>query len=68
LDSAVAKEAHKDFMSMIHCGLDLGYDVSGEVRFNERLQKAMGDALVQSGKESISGDEIDISVDWVDQV
>ena len=65
-DPAVAKEARKGFMSMINCGRDLDYDVPGEAKFTEKLQAAMGDALAKSGKESVSGDEIDIDVDWVD--
>lgn len=64
-DPAVSAEAHKGFMNMIRCGLDLGYDVPGEERFNQRLQKAMWEELVRSGKQSVGGDEIDIKVDWV---
>ncbi|KAM5344295.1 hypothetical protein ACJ41O_012832 [Fusarium nematophilum] len=62
----VAKEAKRGFMCMINCGRDLDYDVPGESRFAERLQKAMGEALAKSGKESVSGEEIDIDVDWVE--
>jgi Protein of unknown function (DUF3632) len=65
-DSAVAKEAKKGFMTMISCGRDLDYDVLGEAKFAERLQAAMGEALATSGKQSVSGDDIDINVDWVD--
>lgn len=65
-DSAVAKEAKKCFMNMINCGHDLDYDVPGEAKFTERLQAAMGEALDKSGKQSLSGDDIDINVDWVD--
>lgn len=65
-DSAVAKEAKKGFMNMINCGRDLEYDVPGEAKFAERLQAAMGEALTKSGKQSVSGDDIDINVDWVD--
>ncbi|RSL41233.1 hypothetical protein CEP54_015885 [Fusarium duplospermum] len=65
-DSSVAKEAKRGFMAMINCGRDLDYEVPGEARFAERLQKAMWEALVESGKESVDGDEIDINVDWVD--
>ncbi|UPK99690.1 hypothetical protein LCI18_010625 [Fusarium solani-melongenae] len=64
-DSTIAKEAKRGFMAMINCGRDLDYEVSGEARFAERLQKAMWEALVDSGKESLDGDEIDINVDWV---
>ncbi|KAI8711834.1 hypothetical protein NCS52_01447900 [Fusarium sp. LHS14.1] len=66
-DSAIAKEAKTGFMAMINCGRDLGYEVQGEARFAGRLQKAMWEALVESGKESLDGDEIDIKVDWVDE-
>ena len=62
----VAKLAHQGFMSMVHCGRDFGYEVPGETRFAERLQKAMWEELVRSGKESVDGDEIDIDADWVD--
>ncbi|KAH7253206.1 hypothetical protein B0J15DRAFT_560320 [Fusarium solani] len=65
-DSAIAKEAKRGFMAMINCGRDLDYEVLGEARFAERLQKAMWEALVESGKESLDGDEIDIKVDWAD--
>jgi hypothetical protein len=64
-DSAVAKEAKKGFMSMIGCGRELDYNVPGEAKFAEKLQKAMWEALQESGKESLSGDDIDINVDWV---
>lgn len=64
-DSTIAKEAKRGFMAMINCGRDLDYEVPGEARFAERLQKAMWEALVESGKESLDGDEIDINVDWV---
>ncbi|EEU41656.1 uncharacterized protein NECHADRAFT_87592 [Fusarium vanettenii 77-13-4] len=67
-DSSVAKEAKRGFMTMINCGRDLGYEVPGEARFAERLQKAMWEALVESGKESLDGDEIDIKVDWADEI
>ncbi|RSL82814.1 hypothetical protein CEP51_004924 [Fusarium floridanum] len=65
-DSSVAKEAKRGFMAMINCGRDLDYEVAGEARFAERLQKAMWEALVESGKESVDGDEIDINMNWVD--
>lgn len=65
--SSAAKEAQKAFMSMINCGRDFAFEVPGEAIFAERLQKAMGEALVTSGKESVSGDEITINVDWVDE-
>ena len=65
-DTAVAKTAKKGFMSMISCGRDLDYDVPGEAKFTEKLQAAMGEALAKSGKKSVSGDDIDIDVDWVD--
>ncbi|OCK74559.1 hypothetical protein K432DRAFT_386737 [Lepidopterella palustris CBS 459.81] len=65
-DLAVAKEAKKGFMGMIFCGRDLDYDVPGEAKFTERIQTAMGEELAKSGKESVSGDDIDINVDWVD--
>ncbi|RTE84967.1 hypothetical protein BHE90_000428 [Fusarium euwallaceae] len=65
-DSSVAKEAKRGFMAMINCGRDLDYEIPGEARFAERLQKAMWEALVESGKESLDGDEIDINVNWVD--
>jgi Protein of unknown function (DUF3632) len=64
--SAVAKQAKKGFMNMISCGHDLDYDVPGEAKFAERLQGAMGEALAKSGKQSVSGDDIDINVNWVD--
>ncbi|KAI8650075.1 hypothetical protein LRP88_14840 [Fusarium phalaenopsidis] len=64
--SNVAKEAKRGFMAMINCGRDLDYEVPGEARFAERLQKTMWEALVESGKESLGGDEIDINVNWVD--
>ncbi|RSL74308.1 hypothetical protein CEP53_000338 [Fusarium sp. AF-6] len=67
-DSGVAKEAKKGFTAMINCGRDLDYEVPGEAKFAERLQKAMWEALVESGKESVDGDEININVDWVGQV
>ncbi|WAO96586.1 Hypothetical protein NCS54_01426500 [Fusarium falciforme] len=63
--STIAKDAKTGFMAMINCGHDLDYGVPGEARFAERLQKAMWEALVESGKESLDGDEIDINVDWV---
>ncbi|KAF4462401.1 hypothetical protein FALBO_10790 [Fusarium albosuccineum] len=65
-DLAVAKEAKKGFMATINCGRDFDYDVPGEAKFAERLQAAMWEALVESGKESLDGDEIDINPDWVD--
>ena len=65
-NTAVAKEAKKGFMSMISCGRNLDYDVPGEAKFAEKLQAAMGEALAKSGKKSVSGDDIDINVDWVD--
>ena len=65
-DSAVAKEAKRGFMNMISCGRDLDYDVPGEAKFAERLQTAMGEALAKSGKQSLSGEDIDVNVDWVD--
>ena len=65
-DTAVAKKAKKGFMSMISCGRHLDYNVPGEAKFTEKLQAAMGEALAKSGKESVSGDDIDINVDWVD--
>ncbi|MCJ1392939.1 hypothetical protein MMC18_005811 [Xylographa bjoerkii] len=65
-DIAVAKTAKKGFMSMIFCGRDLDYNVPGEAKFTEKLEAAMGEALAKSGKESVSGDDIDINVDWVD--
>ncbi|KAM0426514.1 hypothetical protein ACHAPT_008206 [Fusarium lateritium] len=65
-DPSVAKDAKKGFMTMINCGRDLDYEVPGEAKFAERLQKAMWEALVESRKESLDGDEIDINVDWVD--
>ncbi|KAH7303999.1 hypothetical protein BKA65DRAFT_225601 [Rhexocercosporidium sp. MPI-PUGE-AT-0058] len=65
-DKEVVKEAKKGFMNMIFCGRELDFDVPGEAKFTERLQAAMWEALVNSGKESVSGDEIDIDVDWVD--
>ena len=63
---AIASDAKKGFMSMINCGRDLDYDVPGEALFAERLQAAMEQALIESGKESVEGDEIDINVNWVD--
>ena len=65
-DTAVAKMAKKGFMSMISCGSNLDYGVPGEAKFKEKLQAAMGEALAKSGKESVSGDDIDINVDWAD--
>ncbi|KAF2807349.1 uncharacterized protein BDZ99DRAFT_465256 [Mytilinidion resinicola] len=65
-DSAIAKEAKKGFMAMIFCGRDLDYEVPGEMKFTEKLQAAMGEELVRSGKESVDGEDIDINVDWVD--
>ncbi|KAK7430473.1 hypothetical protein QQZ08_002992 [Neonectria magnoliae] len=65
-DPRVAKEANKGFMCMINCGRDMDYEVLGEARFTERLQRAMGEELVRSGKPSVDGDEIDIDVHWVD--
>jgi hypothetical protein len=62
----VAKKAKEGFMCMVHCGHDMEYDVPGEARFMERLQTAMGEELIRSGKESVEGDEIDIKVDWID--
>lgn len=66
VEPEVAGQAKKGFMSMIFCGRELGCDVPGEAKFSERLQKTMWEELVRSGKESVSGDEIDIKVDWVD--
>ncbi len=51
---------------MISCGRTLDYDVPGEAKFAEKLQAAMWGELVRSGKKSVSGDEIDIDVDWAD--
>lgn len=51
---------------MISCGRNLDYNVPGEARFTEKLQAAMGEALAKSGKKSVSGNDIDINVDWVD--
>lgn len=65
-DLAVAKEAKKGFMSMISRDRELDFDVPGEARFAEKLQTAMWETLVRSGKKSLGGDEIDINVDWVD--
>ncbi|MCJ1437802.1 hypothetical protein MMC27_007189 [Xylographa pallens] len=65
-DPAVAQTARKGFMRMINCGRNLDYNVPGEAKFAEKLQAVMGEALVTSGKNSVSGDDIDIDVDWVD--
>ena len=65
-DTAVAKMAKKGFMSMVSRGSHLDYDVPGEAKFTEKLQAAMGEALGESGKKSVSGDDIDINVNWVD--
>ncbi|KAK7415766.1 hypothetical protein QQX98_005679 [Neonectria punicea] len=65
-DPRVAKEAKEGFMCMVNCGRDMGYEVPGEAWFTEKLQKAMGEELIRSGKPSVDGDEIDIDVDWVD--
>ncbi|MCJ1384432.1 hypothetical protein MMC17_007548 [Xylographa soralifera] len=65
-DAAVAKKAKQGFMSMIGCGSNLDCGVPGEAKFAEKLQAAMGEALLKSGKESVSGDDVDINVDWVD--
>lgn len=62
----VAKKAKEGFMRMVHCGYDMEYDVPGEARFMERLQTAMGEELIRSGKESVEGDDINIKVDWID--
>jgi len=62
----VAKEAHKGFMAMINCGRKFDYDVPGEAKFTEKLQAAMWEELVRSGKKSVDGHEIDINVDWAD--
>ena len=66
VDTAVAEKAKKGFMGMISCGRNLDYNVPGEAKFTEKLQAAMGEALAKSGKKSVSGDDIDINVDWVD--
>ncbi|GKT89337.1 LOW QUALITY PROTEIN: hypothetical protein Ct61P_07187 [Colletotrichum tofieldiae] len=63
-DTDLAKQAKKGFMSMIFCGRDLGFEVEGEAKFSERLQKAMHEELMRSGKNSVDGDEIEIDVDW----
>ncbi|GJC83179.1 hypothetical protein ColLi_06017 [Colletotrichum liriopes] len=63
-DTDLAKQAKKGFMSMIFCGRDMGFEVEGEARFSERLQKAMHEELMRSGKNSVDGDEIEIDVDW----
>lgn len=65
-DLAVAKEASQGFMDMISRGRELDFDVPGEAKFKEKLQATMWEALVKSGKESLSGDDINIKVDWVD--
>ena len=65
-DSAMAKTAKKGFMAMITAGRLLDYEVPGEEKFKEKLQAAMGEELARSGKQSVSGDDIDINVDWVD--
>ena len=53
-------------MAMITAGRLLDYEVPGEEKFKEKLQAAMGEELARSGKQSVSGDDIDINVDWVD--
>ena len=65
-DPVVAKEAKTGFMSMVSRGRELDYDIPGEANFKEKLEPAMWEALVRSGKKSLGGDEIDINVDWVD--
>ena len=64
-DPKVAKEAKKGFMVMISSGREVEYDILGEAKFHESLQKALWEELVKSGKESLDGGEIDINVDWV---
>ncbi|KAF9873798.1 hypothetical protein CkaCkLH20_08532 [Colletotrichum karsti] len=64
-DLVVAKAAKKGFMDMISCGRIMEMDVPGEARFAGKLQKAMWEELVRSGKKSVDGDDIDIDVNWV---
>lgn len=65
-DPGVAKEAKKGFMSMISRGRELDYDIPGEIKFKEKLEATMWEALKKSGKKSLSIDEVDIDVNWVD--
>jgi hypothetical protein len=65
-DPGVAKEAKKGFMGMIMCGIQLDYEVPGEASFHEKLRAAMATALVESGKESVDGEDIDIDMNLVD--
>jgi len=67
-DRAAASEAKKGFMSMMSCGLDLDCDVPGEAEFREKVAVALRDELVASGKPSVVIGDIDVDVDWVDQV
>lgn len=67
-DHSVSEQAKKGFMRMISCGKDLGIEVPGEATFGKKLQTALYEELLRSGKNSVDGDEIDIDVDWVDEV
>ncbi|KAK3997854.1 hypothetical protein QBC44DRAFT_314564 [Cladorrhinum sp. PSN332] len=66
-DREVLELARKVFMLNVAAGRDTGFDVPGEKRFQERMDKAMVEALDKSGKECVTDTDIEMDFDWVDE-
>ena len=65
-DPEVAKMARRGFDAMIISGRLMGYDIPGEAKYWEKVEKALEEELRRSGKVSVSAEDICIDLDWAD--
>ena len=66
-DPEVVKLARKVFLSNVAAGTDMGYDVPGEKKFYERMEKAMLEMLKSRESGCVQDTDIEINLDWVDE-
>ncbi|KAK4226318.1 hypothetical protein QBC38DRAFT_480933 [Podospora fimiseda] len=66
-DREVVKLVRKLFLLNIAAGRDTGFEVPGEKRFQDRLDRVMIEMLEKSDKKSVCDCDVEIDLDWVDE-
>lgn len=65
-DEQVAKKGRQGFDYMITTGITLGYKISGERKYMEKLRAVLEEELIRSGKDTVTPDDVVVDLDWAD--